>query len=150
LSQKFANEFPKKWNSNVFLQKNVPVLQSKKGQKRAKRPNTFFRPAKLRWKSKKVKRPTQFCRSVNLKRGQIFEIWPENANLATLKSAIRGGNFGESLGATDCAAVLLPLIHSTIAESDVKCPIPTRTFQNFPNPIVPKFPNPIPDSDPST
>ena len=53
----FANVLPKRWNSNIFLHKNL--CQRKKDQKRAKRPNTFLRPADLRWGQKKAKRPTK-------------------------------------------------------------------------------------------
>jgi len=48
----------------------------KKGQKRAKRPNTFFKASRLQMRIKKrPKGQLRFFRPVNLKRDQIFEIW---------------------------------------------------------------------------
>ena len=45
------------WNSNIFLHKNL--FQRKKGQKGAKRPNTFFKASQFEMRPKKAKRPTK-------------------------------------------------------------------------------------------
>ena len=74
------------WNSNIILHKNL--FQRKKGQKRAKRPNTFFKASQLEMTPKRPKCQLKFFRPTNCKRGQISEIWPKKANLANLTGTI--------------------------------------------------------------
>jgi len=74
---------PKKWNSSTFLHRNL--FQRKKAKTRVKRPNEFFKANQPEMKPEKGQ--LNFFRSSNFKRGQISEIWPKKANLATLATA---------------------------------------------------------------
>jgi len=70
-----------KWNSNIFLHKNL--FHRTKGQKRAKRPNTFFTASQH---DEAKKGQLKYFKPTNLKRGQISEISGlKKTNLATLR-----------------------------------------------------------------
>jgi len=72
---------PKKWNSSIFLHRNL--FQRQKAKKEPKGQTNFLRPTNLRGK-KRPKGQLKVFSPTNLKRGLISEIGLKKANLATL------------------------------------------------------------------
>jgi len=77
-------------NNGIAIFSFKRIYSSVKKPKKSQKAKYIFKASRLKVRTKKAKRPTKFFSPTNLKRGQIFEIWPKKANLATLCTTVLG------------------------------------------------------------